>query len=247
MARGRSCGIEVLRYCGDVCLIADASCCATRIIPCRMQRPDSLIFDLDGTLWDTCPTCAVGWNNVVQRHGIGFREITADDVRRVAGKPHKDCIRDTFTDLPEGHVQVLVDETSEEDNRLIADAGGHIYEGVREGLARLAQVYPLYIVSGCQSGYIETFYSWSGLGGLFRDCECWGNTGQAKARNIEMIVRRNGLKAPVYIGDTEGDGVAARAAGLPFIYVEYGFGACTEADLRVSSFADLTEKLLALD
>ena len=29
-----------------------------------MKDFDSLIFDLDGTLWDTCEACAVAWNNV---------------------------------------------------------------------------------------------------------------------------------------------------------------------------------------
>jgi len=33
---------------------------------------DSIIFDLDGTLWDTSEACVVGWNNVLARNGIKF-------------------------------------------------------------------------------------------------------------------------------------------------------------------------------
>ena len=48
----------------------------------RFAVIDSVVFDLDGTLWDTCPTCAIGWNNVLRRHGIAFREITQSGADR---------------------------------------------------------------------------------------------------------------------------------------------------------------------
>ena len=51
------------------------------------RAPDALVFDLDGTLWDTCAPCAAAWNRVLARLGIRFREITAADVRAVAGQP----------------------------------------------------------------------------------------------------------------------------------------------------------------
>jgi hypothetical protein len=39
----------------------------------------------------------------------------------------------------------------------LGERGGLLYPGVREGLAQLKEKYPLFIVSNCQSGYIETF------------------------------------------------------------------------------------------
>ena len=61
-----------------------------------MKKYDSIIFDLDGTLWDTCEACAVAWNNVLKRNNIDFRKITASDVRGVTGKPLEDCIKTVF-------------------------------------------------------------------------------------------------------------------------------------------------------
>lgn len=205
---------------------------------------DAVVFDLDGTLWDTCPACAIGWNNVATRHGIAFRPITADDVRAVAGNVHDVCIRRTFLGVPEHQLQILIAETQPEDNACVAKLGGELYPGVAEGLAALAQRFPLFIVSNCQAGYIETFLSFSGFGALFRDFECWGNTGRSKAENLRSVITRNGLQAPVMIGDTDGDMAAARACDVAFVHVGYGFGAVPDATLRAASFSELSQWLL---
>ena len=76
---------------------------------------DSIVFDLDGTLWDTCAVCAIGWNNVIRRHSIQFREVTPEDIRRIAGKPHPQCVREIFTGLPEDEINLLTVETARED------------------------------------------------------------------------------------------------------------------------------------
>lgn len=208
-----------------------------------LAPPDSLIFDLDGTLWDTCEACARGWNNVLQRNGIAFRTIVADDVRRVAGKPHDECMRETFVGLGEAELRVLTEETITEDNRIVAEEGGVLYPGVRDGLLALAHDYPLFIVSNCQAGYIEVFLDTNGLRPLFRDFECWGNTGKPKPDNVRSLIARNGLKAPWLVGDTNGDREAALANGAPFVYAAYGFGTCDDFALRIERFGELLRAL----
>ena len=205
---------------------------------------DAIVFDLDGSLWDTCETCAIGWNLVLDRNAIRFRTITADDVRAVAGKPHEQCIRETLVSVPEREILTLIAETQLEDNRLVAEQGGVLYPDVEDGIRRLRARYPLFIVSNCQAGYVETFYRWSGLESCFRDFECWGNTGRTKAENLGLLIARSGLRRALLVGDTPGDQAAARECGVPFVYVDYGFGVCRGADRSFSSFGDLTRGLL---
>jgi phosphoglycolate phosphatase len=204
---------------------------------------DALIFDLDGTLWDTCESCALAWNEVLTRHAIEFRTIVANDVRAVAGRPHDQCIRDTFVGLDEQQLQLLSSETALADNDMIERFGGVLYPGVPEGLDALARSHPLYIVSNCQVGYIELFLRFSGLAGLFRDFECWGNTGRPKADNLRSVIDRNRLAHPWFIGDAAGDEDAARINGVPFVHAAYGFGQCQEAVLRLREFQDLPRTL----
>jgi phosphoglycolate phosphatase len=200
---------------------------------------DSMVFDLDGTLWDTNAVCAIGWNHVVARHGIAFREITESDVRSVAGKPHESCIREVFVGLPEADLRILIDETQVEDNRIVAELGGRLYPGVSPGVKRLASRFPLFIVSNCQAGYIETFLATAALSPCFRDHECWGNTGNSKADNLASLIDRNRLRAPILIGDGEGDEAAARACQVPFIHAAYGFGRSRAPFARIEGFDEL--------
>jgi phosphoglycolate phosphatase len=210
------------------------------------MRFDSLLFDLDGTLWDTCDTCAIAWNAVLARHNIPFRTITGNDVRSVCGQPHEHCIRTVFQGLPDETLNLLVEKTMEEDNSMIQKTGGTLYGGVCEGIATLAEQYKLFIVSNCQSGYIENFLQYSRCAEYFQDYECWGHTGRSKTENTRAIIDRNNLRAPLLIGDTSGDRVAAREVGIPFGFLSYGFGNVTEYDYRFDSFPELTSWLLTL-
>ena len=208
------------------------------------MKPDGIVFDLDGTLWDTCDACAVAWNIVLAREGIPYREITGDDVRRVTGRSHEDCIRLTFEGIPEAQIQRLVAETMTEDVRQINLLGGNLYPGVVEGLTSLSEQYRLFIVSNCQSGYIEMFLESHGLADLFEDIECWGNTGEPKSENLRRVIERNQLVSPIMVGDTPGDQKAAKDCSIPFAFVEYGFQVCPEPDFSFGSFEQLASEFL---
>ena len=47
------------------------------------------------------------------------------------------------------------------------------------------------------------------------------------------------MKNPVYVGDTQGDADAAKAANVPFIYAKYGFGDVEEFEDKIESFEEL--------
>ena len=208
---------------------------------------DSIVFDLDGTLWDPCRPVAIGWNNVIRANNIDFREITVADIRQIAGKPHDECIREVFGGVPEEQLRILIDETMEEDNRVMAELGGDLYPGVEDGLRELALRFPLFIVSNCQSGYIEVFQRVHGFEGVLSDWECWGNTGRPKGENLAALIARNRLAAPLMVGDAAGDQLAAQHCSVPFVHAAYGFGEGERPAWSVKTFGELLELLRAAE
>jgi phosphoglycolate phosphatase len=135
----------------------------------------------------------------------------------------------------------LIQSCGEIEGDFLSERGGILYENLEEVLQALSEKYELYIVSNCQEGYIEAFYAYHGLEKYFRDFENPGRTGLSKGENIKLLMKRNGLEAPVYVGDTAGDQKAAKDAGIPFVYAKYGFGDVEDYDYAIERFDELLE------
>ena len=121
----------------------------------------------------------------------------------------------------------------------LKEVPGVLFPKVRETLVELSKRYPLYIVSNCQVGYIETFLETMNMKEIFLDFEDYGRTGLPKGENIKILMKRAKLDEAIYVGDTQGDYDATLVAGIPFIFAEYGFGQVENANQRIQSFEQL--------
>ncbi|MCR5575694.1 MAG: HAD family hydrolase [Oscillospiraceae bacterium] len=203
---------------------------------------DGVLFDLDGTLWDSCRVVAESWGVTLRRLVPGAVPPGTDDVRGIMGMTAPQIVRALFSQYGEA-AKTLALTCMREENAYIAAHGGKLYPGLEETLAALSARVPLFIVSNCQDGYIQCFLESSGLGGCFRDYECEGSTGLDKAENIALLCRRHGLRRPVYVGDTRSDETAARAAGCTFVHAAYGFGTADAPDAVIEALRELPELL----
>ena len=199
----------------------------------------AIIFDLDGTLWDSTGSASDIWNRVLEKHNeISFR-MTKEKATQLMGKTMEDIGKILFPMFGEAERKAVVDEFGKEEVKYLAGNGAVLYEGLEEVLAELHGSYKLYIVSNCQDGYVPAFLHAHKLEEYFQDIEMSGRTGLDKGSNIKMIMERNNIKFAVYIGDTEGDEKAARFAGIPFIYAEYGFGNALSSDAVITQIKQL--------
>lgn len=200
---------------------------------------DSIIFDVDGTIWDSTQSVADSWNKAIREHSD--LDLTLDPVSlsRVFGKTMTEIADALFPALDTEARMKLLDACYAEENRYLEDHPGLLYDGVAETIRNLSLRYPLYIVSNCQCGYIEVMLKTSGLAPYIKDHLCFGETLRPKGETIRLLMEKNSLKSPVYVGDTQGDADACKAAGIPFIFAEYGFGDVPDAATRIQRFSDL--------
>ena len=199
---------------------------------------DALIFDLDGTLWDAAAASTYGWNLALQEMGRSER-VTVEGIRSVSGRPFPDCaarLLPAMVPIPQGTLAHL----EERERAGIALAA----LDVADGLPRLAERYPLFLVSNCPGWYLEAFFRHRGLQGCFTGWDCWGLSGIAKSGMLLNLAERHRLERVVYVGDTEGDRAATEAAGMTFAFVRYGFGQVDDQPLSFDAFADLVRYFL---
>ena len=202
---------------------------------------DSVIFDMDGTLWDAVDTYVAIWNETYRRMNVDAT-VTRQQLIGCVGLP-----LDRITDLiaPSG-----LDRTQFESVLRMVDAemmpkeGGVLYPGVRQLIPELARRYKLFMVSNCGPKGLDYFMDFTGLGAYFTATLTYGQTHLPKADNIRRLIDDYALKSPVYVGDTDGDCRQAHEAGIPMIFAAYGFGRCDDAEFTIRSFQDLARLIL---
>lgn len=199
-----------------------------------------LIFDMDGTLWDSSENVAASWNEKLRELGYIERPaVTQQDIMRVMGLTMDKIADIIFADFSKEQRMALLDRCCEYENEYLRRHGAVLYPLLGETLHLLRQKYPLFIVSNCQQGYIEAFLDHYPFGDCFTDIECYGNNLKSKGENIALIAARNGLEQAYYIGDIQGDYDAAQQAGVGFIHAAYGFGTINVKVPALKAFSDL--------
>ena len=211
------------------------------------MKLESLIFDIDGTLWDSRALVAEGYNIQLCAEGYEHLCVTAEDLKPLFGKVMTEIADAILEEVPAAERYALMERCMETENRYLAENECRIgYAGVKETLEELAKNYRLFIVSNAQCGYPELCMEKLGIGHLIEGHLCFGDTGTEKGQTILELMRRHNIQSAAYIGDTQGDFEATVVADIPFIWAAYGFGSPTGAAGRITDIRQLPETIKAL-
>lgn len=189
----------------------------------------AFLFDLDGTLWDSLPWYAL----VLSEQGT--MDIDQALAALTNGKPAATLLRSAgitqrrFKDLcTNGAIQA------------------HPYPGVRRSLEKLmTSTRPLGIVTSLPGWMADPVLELLGISKYISVVVGYGATSRHKPHPEPLLqaLRELGLYPMPdiwYVGDTEGDFVATRAAGLSFACALYGYGRVfTDADANLKSFTEV--------
>lgn len=204
-----------------------------------MKPIDSMIFDMDGTLWDAVDTYCKVWDSTFAALGVRREPVRYEQLLAQMGKPLEDIFdaiathdapyrKEFFTLLP--RIEVAIEPI----------LGGRIYSGVRDTLTALhRRGIRLFMVSNCLESGLDNFYEFSRLGPLFTDRRTYGGTGHDKDVNLRELRDVYKLERPVYVGDIQRDCDSTHKAGMEFVWASYGFGTCADPDFTIRRFDDL--------
>lgn len=202
---------------------------------------DSLIFDMDGTLWDAVDSYSEIWNQVIDELHTPVAHVTRAQLEPLMGKTLDTIYATLVGDAADKSVffELLTSRESE----LMPVIGGKVYPGVHETLRTLKNNgVKLFMISNCGAHGLPNFLTFTGLGDVMTDHLSLGQTGKSKTENILNLIKRYNLERPAYVGDTAGDRDYTHAASIPFIWAAYGFGHDVYgADYTINNIKELME------
>lgn len=197
----------------------------------------AILFDLDGTLWDSGETVLPAWNRVLAETDVR-PPVTMDELNSFMGLGPQDLADKFLPMLPDPAERLaLFTRCFDAEVEAIRAEGAKLYEGVLDMLNALkARGCFLAVVSNCKDGYIQAFLDYYKLHEIFPDFESAGATGLTKGENIALVLERNGYSAAdaLYVGDTVWDMEASAKAGVDFLHAAYGFGSVPAGTPAVS-------------
>ncbi len=207
----------------------------------------AVIFDVDGTIWDSSREVASSFTSTIRRQIPSFPEITGKRMKSLMGKTMEEIKEALFGENSDEY-DGLYASCLEEENAYVSVHPGRFYVGIGEAIREISRKYPVYIVSNCQKGYVEAMLSNAPFASLVRGHLCYGETGRSKDESISALMEKEGIDRAVYVGDTEGDMASSLKAGIAFVHACYGYGKigdCLYAAISPSSLPEAVERAFA--
>ena len=134
----------------------------------KFENVDSIIFDLDGTLWDSRKEVAEAWSEVMSKYNYNRKSITFQEVSDLMGKTIDEIEDILFPEISKEKRTSILYQCGENEIGYLSKHGAKLFHNLEDTLNKLSKKYKLFIVSNCQPGYIEAFLDYYDLNKYFK-------------------------------------------------------------------------------
>ena len=207
------------------------------------MKYESIIFDIDGTLWDSRALIAEGYNIQLRKEGLHHLQTNADVLLKLFGRTMSEIADNLFPEFSPEERYALMDRCIESEDAYLNDhpCDTIAYPDIRPTMEALAKQHRLFIVSNGQKGYPQLAARKLGVAHLITGYLSYGDTGTEKGETIRILMKDHNITDAVYVGDTQGDYEATQDAGIDFIWADYGFGKPEHCNETIHCFKELLE------
>ena len=205
------------------------------------MKYESIIFDIDGTLWDSRALIAEGYNIQLRKEGLHHLQTNEEVLLQLFGRTMSDIADNLFPEfVPEERYALMDRCIASEDAYLEQHPCDTIaYPDILPTMEELKKKHRLFIVSNGQKGYPQLAARKLGVDHLIEGYLSYGDTGTHKGETIRILMKNHNITDAVYVGDTQGDYEATVDAGIDFIWADYGFGKPDACVGTIHCFKDL--------
>lgn len=207
------------------------------------MKYESIIFDIDGTLWDSRALVAEGYNIQLRKENLHHLQTNAEVLLKLFGRTMAEIADNLFPEIPETERYALMDRCIESEDQYLQQqpCDTIAYPGIRQTMEDLSKTHRLFIVSNGQKGYPQLAAKKLGVDHLITGYLSYGDTGTEKGQTILTLMKNYDITNAVYVGDTQGDYEATLTAGIDFIWADYGFGKPEACAAVIRQFSELLQ------
>lgn len=197
-----------------------------------------IIFDLDGTLWETIDATYEAANIIANNHSE-LRKISKETIIRGMGLSSLENAANYMPYIPTEIGINYMKEISDKTSEIININNVTIYNEARETIKKLNKNYKLCIVTNNRDKYVETFLKITNLKEYFIDFIGTASYNITKSEAIKKLVNKYNEEDNYYVGDIKKDKEATKKAGIKFIHAKYGFEPNLKSELYINKIEEL--------